>query len=113
MNYRPILGATVAILFPLISWSAQAFECPTHIAKAQATINKGSGLIISTRSSYPMLAESLLREARMNLAEARFHHAKSGRLHHVRSIVKANEALGYARGAYILSRLRRTSWKKR
>ena len=97
MKHRLVLGAAIAISIPLAPASAQAFECPTHIAKAEAAINEGSTLILRARSGNPLLAGSLLKEARESLAEARFHHAKSGRRHHARAIVRASEALGYAR----------------
>jgi hypothetical protein len=109
MNYRLVFGAAVGSLLMLAPWSAQAFECPAHIAKAQEAVDRVSKLIVGYHSQRPLLASSQLREARMNLFEARWHHAKSGRLHHARAIVKANEALGYAQGAYMVSRNRQTS----
>jgi hypothetical protein len=103
MKHRLILGAAIALSIPLAPVTAQAFECPTHIARAEAAIKEGSTLIMRARSGYPLLAASLLKEARANLAEAKFHHAKSGKLHHARAIVRANEAMGYARASTVVS----------
>ena len=104
MNYRPILGTTVAILFPMISWSAQAFECPIHMASAQASIDKASTQIRAMKGKLPLVARAHFREARMSLLEARHHHSQNNNYHHSRAIVRANEARGHALAAYLMSR---------
>ncbi len=103
MKCKWIIAATVIVPLMQISWSAQAFECPAHFAEAQMAIDKADERIKHMKNGMPLAAISHLRHARMSLVEARFHHAQSGNFHHARAIVRANEALGHAIVANIVS----------
>ena len=94
------------MLTPLILYNlspAQAFECPNHIAKAEAAIDKASASIKTNGVRMPLASRSHLQHAKMSIVEARYHHKLSGSYHHARSIVRAHEALGHAMLAYIMS----------
>jgi hypothetical protein len=72
--------------------------------EAQAAINKADESIQRMQGGMPMAARSHLRQARMSLVEAEYHHTKENGHHHARAIVRANEARGHAIAAYVLSR---------
>ena len=99
-----LLIATTVSLLSLVSWSAQAFECPVHFAAAQAAIDKASMQIRVMKGKLPLIARAHLREARMTLKEALYHHSQKGDYHHSRAIVRAHEAQGHALSAYFMSR---------
>jgi hypothetical protein len=103
MKRKWILATVVAPLLWLAAGPAQAFECPKHIAEAQAAIDKASESTKQMRSGMPLASRSHLRHAKMSLVEARYHHTQSGNFHHARSIVRAHEGLGHALTASILS----------
>ncbi len=94
------------MLTPLVLYNpspAHAFECPKYLAKAQAAIDKASASINRKQGGFQLASRSHLRQAKMNVVEARHHHILSGNYHHARSIVRAQEALGHAITAYIMS----------
>ncbi len=103
MKFKWIIAA--AVIAPLVQmpWSAQAFECPAHMAEVQGAIDKASERIKHMNGGMPLVALSHLRHARMSLVEARYHHEQTGNFHHARAIVRANEARGHAIAAYIVS----------
>ena len=104
MRKLGLLAATIIATLFQTSCVAQAFECPTHIAEAEAIIDRASVGLKHMRGGMPMAVQSHLRHARMSLAEAKHHHSKEGNYHHTRSIVRANEARGHAVVADILVR---------
>ncbi len=103
MKRKWILAVTVIAPLMQMPWSAQAFECLAHFAEAEMAIDKASERIKHTKGGMPLSAISHLRHARMSLVEAKFHHERSGSFHHARAIVRANEALGHAIVANIVS----------
>lgn len=104
MKRKWILAATIAPLLSLTPWPAQAFECPEHFAAAQVAIDKASKQIRSMTGGLTLAAYGHLRFAKMTLVEAKYHHAQMDNYHHVRAIVRANEARGHAIAAEILTR---------
>jgi hypothetical protein len=104
MKCQWAVAATVAGWVLHMPFGAGAFECPTHFADAQASIDKASESVKHVQDGgMPLAALSHLRHARMSLIEAKYHHAQSGEFHHARSIVRANEARGHALVAHIMS----------
>jgi len=94
------------MLTPLILYNpgpAQAFECPQYFTAAQAAIDKASASINRMRGGMALASRSQLRQAKMSIVEAKYHHTLSGNYHHASSIVRAHEALGHAITAYLLS----------
>ena len=111
MKRKWMLAVSAATVAPLLSPAprpAQAFECPAHFAEAQAAIDKASEQTKRVQGGMPMAAISHLRQARMSLVEAKYHHGQAGdfhqNFHHARAIVRASEARGHAVAAEILSR---------
>ncbi len=100
------MSLAVALLF--MPQGAQAFECPTHFAKAQAAIDKVLGDMkgdMSKRMPKADMAQvhMLLDDAKMMLAGARHNHEKPQvGLDHGRAIAKADSARGYAVAADVL-----------
>ncbi len=103
MKRKWILAVTVIAPLMQMPWSAQAFECPAHFAEAEMAIDKASERIKHMNDGMPLVALSHIRHARMSLVEARYHHRQTGNFHHVRAVVRANEARGHAIAAYIVS----------
>ena len=103
MKRKWILAATVVPLLWLTPWPAQAFECPVHFAAAQLAIDIAAKSIEDMKHGMPITARSHLRNARMSLNEAEYHHRQAGNFHHARAIVRANEARGHAFAAEALS----------
>ncbi len=99
-----ILAATIAPLLSLTPWPVQGFECPEHFAAARMAIDKAAESITRMAGAGAAVAQSHLRQARMSLIEAKYHHTQSGDYHHARAIVRANEARGHAIATEILSR---------
>ncbi len=109
MNFKLLSG----IVFPLVlvvalaqmPRAANAFECPTHFAAAQAAIDnvmesmKGmEGMDMKDMASL----HSLIDDAKMILAGALHNHEKpQGAFDHARAIAKAKISLGYAEAADI------------
>lgn len=104
MTWKQTLIAGAGALLLQLPAQAQAFECPTHFAEANAAIERAEKSIQSMQSGMPMAARSHLKDARMSLAEAEYHHAMEENYHHARAIVRADEARGRAIAAYYLSR---------
>ncbi len=99
-----ILVTSIAALILYAPTEARAFECPSHISEARATIDKVSGELKSAMSRIPAdnteMVHSLLDYAEMFLAGAKHNHDDAqGLRDHVRAIAKADSALGYARAA--------------
>ncbi len=85
--------------------SAQAMECPTHLAKAQQQIDKVAADMKEMKmdQSQKALVHALLDDAKMYLASAKHNHKKpQGAYDHARSIAKAEAAYGYALSADLL-----------
>ncbi len=104
MRVAMLLAAIVIVPLMHIPGSAQAFECPLHIAAAQAAIDKAAEGIKRMKAGMPIASRGHLRHARMSLVEAEYHHSQKGNFHHARAIVRAYEAHGHAVAAEILSR---------
>ena len=104
MKRKWILAAVIMVTLVQMPGSIQAFECPAHFAVAQSAIDKAADRIRRMEGGMPMAAHAHLRQARMGLVEAKFHHDQAGNFHHARAIVRANEARGHAVAAEILSR---------
>ena len=104
MKRKWILAAVIMVTLVQMPGSIQAFECPAHFAVAQSAIDKAADRIRRMEGGMPMAAHAHLRQARMSLMEAKFHHDQAGGFHHARAIVRANEARGHAVAAEILSR---------
>ncbi|MFQ5783472.1 MAG: hypothetical protein ACE5H8_01455 [Alphaproteobacteria bacterium] len=101
------LAAPVAVLFLLLPWTAQAFECPKHFAAAQAAIDKVIGEMKGMKGQMAKedmaLVHALIDDAKMMLAGAKHNHEKpQGPYDHARAIAKADAARGYAEAADIL-----------
>lgn len=104
MKRKWILAATLMVTLVQMPGSIQAFECSSHFAVAQGAIDEAADRIRRMEGGMPMAAHAHLRQARMSLVEAKFHHDQAGNFHHARAIVRANEARGHAVAAGILSR---------
>lgn len=104
MKRKWILTAATIVTLVQMPGSVQAFECPAHFAVAQNAIDAAAGRVRRMKGGMPMAAHAHLRQARMSLVEAKFHHDRAGDFHHARAIVRANEARGHAVAASILSR---------
>ena len=104
MKRKWILGAALMATLVQTPGSVQAFECPAHFVVAQDAIDKAAERVRRMQGGMSMAAHAHLREARMSLVEAEFHHDRAGSFHHARAIVRANEARGHAVAAGILSR---------
>ncbi len=104
MRVSVLLAAIVIVPLMQMPWSAQAFECPVHLAAAQVAIDNAAESIKRMKGGMPMASRAHLRHARMSLNEAEYHHTEAGQFHHARAIVRANEARGHAVAAEILSR---------
>ena len=103
------ISVIAVMLIPLILYTprpAQAFECPKYFAEAQTTIDKASASIRRMRGGMALASRAQLQQAKMSIVEAKYHHTISGNYHHASSIVRAHEAIGYAKTAYILSQLK-------
>ena len=104
MKLKWILAVAVAALLLQFSSTAQAFECPKHIAEAQAAIEKAIASVMGMESKMSKegitMVQSHIIHAKMTLAEAKFHHEKAeGLHHHALAIVRANAARGHALAA--------------
>ena len=102
-----MLAMAVAAAISLLPQAAQAFECPKHLAEAQAAIDKVTedmkgGMSKKMPKGEVALVHALLDEAKMILAGAKHNHEKpQGAYDHARSIAKADAARGYAVAADI------------
>ena len=109
MKLRRLLTATVAAPFFLlaIGGAAQAWECPTHHAAAQAMIDKVTQDMQGEMSKQMdkgnmALVHALLDDAKSWLASSIHNHEKPQRMYdHGRAIAKADTALAYATAADI------------
>jgi len=106
MKMNWLLAASAAALVMMTPWSAQAFECPKHIAAAQVAIDKvAADMEADTpwkRTEDKALVHALLDDAKSRLASAKHNHEKpQGRFDHARAIAKADAARGYAVAADI------------
>lgn len=104
MTWKQTLIAGAATLLLQLPAQVQAFECPTHFAEAKAAIERAEKSLQQMEGGMPMAGFSHLKEARMSLAEAEYHHSKEENHHHARAIVRADEARAHATAAYFLSR---------
>lgn len=104
MTWKQSLIAGAAIMLLQLPAQVQAFECPMHIAEAKAAIDNAEKSIQQMEGGMPLAARSHLKEAKMSLAEAEYHHAKEENHHHARAIIRADEGRGHATAAYLLSR---------
>ena len=109
MMLKLFLATAVVALLAHVSSNAQAYECPTHFAEARAAIDKAAENTKGMESKMPKedvaLVLAHLRNARMSLLEAKYHHTQeNGVYHHTRAIMRANEARGHAVAADSLHR---------
>ncbi len=106
MKVKWLLAASAAVLVMQTPWSAQAFECPKHIAAAQVAIDKvAADMAADTpwkRTEDKLLVHALLDDAKSRLASAKHSHEEPlGAYGHARAIAQADAALGYAKAADI------------
>ncbi len=113
MKSKWILAASIAALGIHVPWGAQAFECPKHIAAAEAVVIKVTeemkkikpvmdAMMDKTEMS---VVHTLLANARILVTVARRSHEKpAGPYDHARAIAKADAARGYAEATGILHR---------
>lgn len=113
MQPNRILAALVPTLVLFLPWHAQAFECPKHIADAEATIKK---VAEEMKTLAPVMdammdkkemsiVHTLLANARIFLVAAKRSHEKpAGPYDHGHAIAKAISARGYAEATGILHR---------
>lgn len=97
---------TGAALIMQTPWSAQALDCSTHFATAQAAIDKVANDMNAdipwNRPEDKKLVLALLDDANSRLASAkRNHETAQGDYEHARDIAMAGAALGYAKAADI------------
>ena len=113
MKSKWILAASVAALGIHVPWGAQAFECPKHIAVAEAAVNKVTEEMNNIKPVMEAMMDkkemfvvhTLLANARILVTVARRNHEKpAGPFDHARAIAKADAARGYARATEILHR---------
>ncbi|MFQ5617524.1 MAG: hypothetical protein ACE5FR_01015 [Rhodospirillales bacterium] len=113
MTSKWILAASVAALGIHVPWGAQAFECPRHLAAAEAAVNKVTGEMQKLKPVMDTMMDktemsvvhTLLANARILVAVARRSHEKPvGPYDHARAIAKADAARGYAEATEILHR---------
>ena len=103
MKVKRLLIASTATLMFLLPWgAAQAFECPKHLAAAQAAIDRVRGELRSMEM--PKIEEflilKLLDDAKWLLANAfRKHENPEASYDHARAIVLANTARAHAESA--------------
>lgn len=107
MKLKWTLAVAVATLLLQFSPTAQAFECPKHIAEAQAAIEKATASTMGMESRMSIegvtMVQSHIAHAKMTLAEAKFHHENpEGPRHHAHAIMRANAARGHALAAVSL-----------
>lgn len=110
MKIKNVLMAGATVFLLLISTVAQAFECPVHLAKAQAAIDKVGAAMKAMDGQISKeqmaLVHALLDDAKMQLHGARHNHEKpQGAYDHARALAKADAALGYANAAAQLHRV--------
>ena len=105
---KRLLMASTATLMFLLPWgTAQAFECPKHLAAAQAAIDKVNedmkgDMSKMMRKEDMALVHALLDDAESRLAAATHNHEKPRwPFDHARAIAKADAARGYAVAADI------------
>lgn len=105
MIMRSLIAAVPLLL---MSWGAQAFECPKHFTEAQAAIDKvladmGGDMSKQMPKEQMALVHALVDDAKMLLEGAKHNHEKpQGAYDHARAIAKADAARGYAVAADIL-----------
>ena len=113
MKSKWILAASIAALVVYIPYSAQAFECPKHIAAAEVAVNKVTEEMKKIKRVMEAMMDkkemfvvhTLLANARILVTVARRNHEKpAGPFDHARAIAKADAARGYARATEILHR---------
>ena len=97
----------LVVVLGLMPRTANAFECPTHFAAAQAAIDNAlEGMAdmegMDMDPTEMALVHSLIDDAKMILAGAIHNHDKpQGAFDHGRAIAKAKTALGFAEAADI------------
>ena len=108
MTTRTVAAAAAFGTILFASQGAFAFECPKHIAAAQAAIDKVTGDMGGEMSKQMpkeqmALVHALLDEAKMILAGAKHNCEKpQGAYDQARANAKADSARGYAEAADIL-----------
>jgi hypothetical protein len=105
MRHKWLFAITITAALSQMPFSAEAFECPKHIAKAQVAIDKANDSFKEMNEGrMPLFGLAHLRNARHSISEAEYHHGESGDLHHARSIIRAGEAQSHALVAYLVLR---------
>ncbi len=88
----------------LAAGAAQAFECPSHFAKAEDAIAAATDAMNGMPDGADKgLAHTLIDDAKMLLESGKHNHSKpaAGGYDHARAIAKAQAAIGYAEAARI------------
>ncbi|MCJ8300749.1 MAG: hypothetical protein MJK13_17705 [Pseudomonadales bacterium] len=107
MKLSKLLITSASILLLQFSSSAQAFQCPAHLAAAQSAIDKVAADMKAMHNKLNKqqvaLVHALLDDAKMRMHSAAHNHDKpQGAYDHARSLAKADTALGYANAADLL-----------
>ena len=90
-------------MFLLIPLTANAFECPRHLAKAKAKIEEVSKKMMGMKKPDMQIVYALLDDAKTFLRSGQHNHSKpQGLFDHARSIAKADAAYGHALAAQLL-----------
>jgi hypothetical protein len=105
MKLKWMLAVAVVALLLHFSPTAQAFECPKHIAMADTAIGKTTELMKDMEGKMPStdirFVRGVLDDARIFLEGAKHkHNTALGYSFHMRSIIWAHQALGHAIAAY-------------
>ena len=104
MRRRWTWAMILAVPAMQISTAVQALECPTHFAEVEVLIEEAKQAANRMNGGQKLAVLSDIREAKMTLREAKYHHEKSDDYHHSRAIIGANEARGYILAALAMSR---------
>ena len=105
MKLKWLLAGSAAVLMFQMPGNAQAFECPTHFAEAQALIDKvkgdmGGDMSKQMPKEQRALVHALLDDAKTLLSSAQHNQEKpQGAYDHSRAIAKAGAAPVNARAA--------------
>ncbi len=106
------LAMGFALVTPLLmARPAQAYECPKHIASAQATLDKLHDLMKTMKGKMPArdirFVHGILDDARMFIGGAKHNHQEAlGYRDHVNAIIRAHQARGHVVAERVAARIR-------
>ncbi len=103
--FRRSIASGLFAVTVLAAAPALAFECPRHLAAAEARIAEVAKAVEASGAAAAdkALVHALLDDARMLLTGARHNHEKpQGKYDHARALAKADSALAHAEAAAML-----------